>query len=240
MNTTSVSRVEAVPSSPGGQVLVWDAPVRVFHWLMVLCFAGAWLTAESERWQLVHVTLGYTMAGLVVFRLLWGLVGTRPARFSSFLRPPAAAARYLRAALRGRPEHHTGHNPAGAWAIAALLLLAAAVTATGWAGYSSVGGLEEVHEAAASLMLALVGVHLTGVLVGSWLHRENLVRAMVTGRKRGAPQEAARRTWRSIAALILAAVLGFWAMQWQAAPMAGSGQAPPEPAGARHDDHDDD
>ena len=67
-------------------VLVWDAPVRVFHWLMVLSFAGAYLTAESERWRLLHVTLGYTLAGLIVFRLLWGLVGTRHARFSDFVR----------------------------------------------------------------------------------------------------------------------------------------------------------
>ena len=76
----------AGPGSPARRVLVWDAPVRVFHWLMVASFAGAWLSAESERWRLLHVTLGYTLAGLVVFRVLWGLVGTRHARFASFVR----------------------------------------------------------------------------------------------------------------------------------------------------------
>ncbi|MCM2253084.1 MAG: cytochrome b/b6 domain-containing protein [Ramlibacter sp.] len=238
MNTGSDSHVEAAQPR---QVLVWDAPVRVFHWLMVLSFAGAWLTADSERWRLIHVTLGYTMAALVAFRILWGLVGTRPARFSSFLRGPAAAARYLRAALRGRPEHHTGHNPAGALAIAGLLLLAAGVTASGWAHYSDLGGhwLEEAHEAAASLMLALVLVHLAGVAVGSWLHRENLVRAMLSGRKSGAPQEAARRAWRGVAAIMLVAVVGFWVVQWNSAPAGGADAALSGLAGGRHHDSDD-
>jgi cytochrome b len=105
----------------------------------------------------VHVTLGYTMGGLVAFRVLWGLAGTRYARFSNFVRGPAAVTRYLRSIVRGEPEHHTGHNPAGALAIVALLGLAVAITASGWATFD-VGGkwLEEFHEAA-NLMLAVVG-----------------------------------------------------------------------------------
>lgn len=113
-----------LPNDPGSRkILVWDAPVRVFHWLMVLSFAGAYLSAESERWQLLHVTLGYTMAGLVVFRILWGLIGTQHARFSAFVHGPRTVVRYLGTLLRGRPEHYTGHNPAGALAIVALLML---------------------------------------------------------------------------------------------------------------------
>ena len=92
---------------------------------MGLLFAGAYLTAESERWRLLHVTLGYTMAGLVGFRIFWGLVGTRYARFSSFLRGPQAIARYLKSLVSGKPEHHTGHNPAGALAILEFLALTA-------------------------------------------------------------------------------------------------------------------
>ena len=88
------------------RILVWDVPVRVFHWLMVLSFAGAYLTAEGERWRLLHVTLGYTMAGLVAFRILWGLMGTKYARFSTFVRGPQDVARYVDAMLRGQPEHH--------------------------------------------------------------------------------------------------------------------------------------
>src|SRR5689334_25268350 len=145
MNTPSASPVDSASAEAGGTpatrtILVWDAPVRVFHWLMVLCFAGAYLTAESERWRLAHVTLGYTMAGLVAFRLLWGWVGTRHARFSSFVRGPEAIARYLRGLVGGRPEHHAGHNPAGALVIVALLGMTLVVTAAGWATYNEVGG----------------------------------------------------------------------------------------------------
>jgi cytochrome b len=221
MNTASASRADAPATSPAGQpVLVWDLPVRVFHWLMVLCFAGAWLTAESERWQLLHVTLGYTMGGLVAFRVLWGLIGTRHARFNSFVRGPRRVLAYLRSLVRGEPEHHVGHNPAGALAIVAMLGLVAGIVLTGHANFNDIGGhwVEEVHEAAASVMLALVGVHLAGVLASSWLHGENLARAMVTGRKLGTPKDGVRSAWRPVGVLMLLAVLGFWWLQWQSAP----------------------
>jgi cytochrome b len=217
------------PTARPGNILVWDAPVRVFHWLMVLCFAGAWLTAESERWRLLHVTLGYTMAALVAFRLVWGLVGTRHARFSAFVRGPAAVTRYLRSLAQRQPEHHIGHNPAGALAIVALLGLAALITATGWVNYNEIvlpwpdKWMEELHEGAASVMLALVGVHVLAVVVSSRLHRENLARSMVTGRKAGPASEGIRSAWRSLAALMLVAVLGFWWLQWQSAPTGGAG-----------------
>lgn len=202
------------------KILVWDAPVRVFHWLLVLSFAGAYLTAESERWRLVHVSLGYTLGGLVAFRILWGLMGTRHARFASFVRGPAAILRYLRAMLAGEPEHHVGHNPAGALAIVLLLLSSLAIVATGWAVYNDVGSnwAEELHEGAANFMLIVVAVHVAGVAVASWLHRENLVRAMVTGKKEGTPDVGIRRAWRPLALVMLVAVLGFWWLQWQSAP----------------------
>lgn len=202
------------------KILVWDAPVRVFHWLLVLSFAGAYLTAESERWRLVHVSLGYTLGGLVAFRILWGLIGTRYARFASFVRGPAAVTRYVRAMLSGKPEHHIGHNPAGAVAIVLLLLSSMAIVASGWAIYNDVGGhlVEELHEGASNFMLIVVGVHVAGVLVAGWLHRENLVRSMVTGKKDGAPPQGIRRAWRPLAIIILLCVLGFWWMQWQGAP----------------------
>jgi cytochrome b len=221
-------------------VLVWDAPVRVFHWLMVLSFAGAFLTAESERWRLAHVTLGYTMAGLVAFRVLWGFVGTRHARFASFVRGPAAVMRYLRELVGNQSEQVAGHNPAGALAIIALLGMTALVTAAGWATYNDVGGdwLEELHEGAANVMLAIVGVHIAGVLLGSWLHRDNLIGAMVTGRKRARPQDAVRSAWRSVAVLMLAAVLGFWWLQWSGGgPTGAAGDAT---GSIRQHDRDDD
>lgn len=207
-------------TSPASRQLVWDAPVRVFHWLMVLSFAGAWLTAESERWRLVHVTLGYTMLGLVAFRIVWGLVGTRHARFASFVRGPRAAWAHLRALIAREPEHAAGHNPAGALAIVAMLVLTLAAGASGWAHFNDIGGelMEEVHEVAANGLLLLVGLHLLGVAAASVLQKRNLVGAMFSGRATVAPQEGIRSAWRSVAALLVAAVLGFWWLQWQAAP----------------------
>lgn len=225
MNTPSASRADTAADRPGDapsarKVLIWDAPVRVFHWLMVLSFAGAYLTAESERWRLAHVTLGYTMAGLVAFRVLWGLIGTRHARFSSFVQGPAAIARYLRSLGGARPEHHAGHNPAGALAIVALLAMTLLVAATGWAMYNEVGGRwwEALHEGAANVMLGIVAVHVGAVVLASWLHRSNLIGAMVTGRRLGSPEEGLRSAWRSVGLLMLVAVMAFWWLQWQAAP----------------------
>lgn len=243
MNVTSASPAELqAPARTGVRILVWDVPVRVFHWLMVVAFAGAWLTAESERWRLLHVTLGYTMAGLVAFRLLWGLFGTRHARFASFVRGPKAVARYVGAMLRGQPDHTVGHNPLGALAIVAMLALAALVTFSGWATYNEWFGeaFEELHEGVASAMLALVLVHVAGVLVSSLMHHENLVASMVNGTKLGAPQDAIRRAWTGVGALMLAAVLGFWAWQWQTAPQAGSAAGDRPAASAQADDDGDD
>jgi len=219
-------------------VLVWDAPVRVFHWLMVLGFVGAYVTAESERWRLMHVTLGYTMAGLLVFRLLWGLFGTRHARFADFVRGPRAAWRYVSSLLRGQPEHHVGHNPAGALAIVALLVLTAATALTGWSAYQELGGewLEDLHEVMANTMLAVVLVHVSGVVLGSWLHHENLVRSMVTGRKHASPGEGIGHAWRSLAVLMLAAVLAFWWLQWRSAPQGTSDARPAAVEKARQHD----
>ena len=207
------------------KILVWDAPVRVFHWLLVLCFAGAYITAESERWRLIHVTLGYTLGGLVAFRIFWGLLGSRYARFTNFVRGPAAVLKYGRALTTAQPEHHLGHNPAGAVAIVLLLLFSMAIVATGWAIYNDVGGewLEEWHEGVANFMLAVVGVHIAGVILASLLHHENLVLAMVNGRKVGPPGGAIRWSWWPLALLIVVVVLGFWWLQWQGAPSGNAG-----------------
>ena len=174
------------------RILVWDIAVRGFHWLLALSFLGAFLTAESERLRDVHVALGYAMLGLVAFRLLWGLVGTRYARFRSFAFGPRDVAAYLKSLLAFRPRHYLGHNPAGSWAIYALLVLTVLAGASGYATYNDVGGhwLEELHEGVANTLLAVVIVHISGVLVSSLIHRENLVRSMLTGYKSGDPGDA--------------------------------------------------
>ena len=202
------------------KILVWDAPTRVFHWLLVLCFAGAYITSEGERWRLVHVTLGYTLGGLMAFRILWGLVGTRYARFANFVRGPRAVLAYVRSLPGGAPQHFTGHNPAGAVAIVLLILSGLVIVATGWASYNDIGGewLSDLHEGAGNTMLAIVGVHIAGVAVATYLHRENLVRSMVTGFKLGVRENSVPSAWWSLAAALVLCVLAFWWIQWQSAP----------------------
>lgn len=228
-----------------GKVLVWDAPVRVFHWLMVLCFAGAYLTAEEDGLRLLHVTLGYSMVGLVVFRLLWGVIGTRHARFSDFVRGPGKVLDYLRSLAQRKPAHYVGHNPAGALAIVGMLGLTLAIGFTGWMLFQDLGGdaLEETHELLANLMVALVALHVAAVVVSSRLHGENLAAAMVTGRKRGTAAEAIRSAWRPLAVVLLAAVLGFGALQWYYAPAgipALSGKGEHVPGQVNNSGHDED
>jgi cytochrome b len=133
----------------------------------------------------VHVVPGYTVGGLLAFRLLWGVIGTRYARFSSLVFPPGAVLAYLRSLAGRAPQHFVGHNPAGALAIFAMLGLLAAATLTGWAGWVELGGewLEDVHEALAQAALLFVGIHLAGVAVSSWLHRATGAERSCSGRR---------------------------------------------------------
>lgn len=174
------------------KILVWDWPVRIGHWLLVGAFALAWITGDSEEWRLVHAFAGGTVVGVILFRLLWGFVGTRHARFASFVRGPGAVLDYVFGLLRGDASKYAGHNAAGGWAIVALLALGLLTGASGWLAYQDLGGewLEEVHEALATGMLTVAAVHVAGVVVSSLAHRENLVRSMLTGFKFGRPDEA--------------------------------------------------
>jgi cytochrome b len=195
-------------------ILVWDLPVRLGHWLLAGGFALAWLTGESEAWRLVHVWAGATVVAVALFRLLWGFVGSRHARFADFVERPAAVVGYLKSLLGRAPQHFTGHNPAGGWAIVLLLVLALAAGASGWFAYQEIGGkwLGEAHEAIASTMLAMVVIHLLGVAVGSLAHNDNLPRAMLTGRKRGTAGEAIANARPLVALLLLVwtASLAWW------------------------------
>lgn len=186
------------------KILVWDWPVRLGHWLMAGGFCLAWLTAESETWRLVHVVSGSVVIAVASFRLLWGILGSRYARFGDFVRGPKAVVNYLNSLLKLQPEHHTGHNPAGGWAIIALLVLAIITSSTGWLIYEDLGGhlVEELHEGLAATMLTVVIVHLAGVFSGSLVHGENLVRSMLSGYKQGSPEEAIPSA-RPLAALLL-------------------------------------
>ena len=218
---TTMSNAELGSHSKPEYVKVWDLPVRVIHWLIALCFTGAYLTAESESWRLLHVSLGYTMGGLIAFRVIWGVIGTRYARFSEFVRSPSAVLQYLRSLMTKSPEHFTGHNPAGAIAVLLLLGVGAAISVSGYALYNDLGGewIEEAHELLANAMLAIVCIHIAAVLISSHLHKENLPLAMITGKKRRIASAAISSTWRSVALVILLAVMAFWFWQWQQAPV---------------------
>jgi cytochrome b len=226
------------------RTLIWDMPTRLFHWTLAASFAGAWLTSEADTWLAVHVFLGYLMLGLVVFRLVWGRVGTHYARFSSFWFSPKDALRYLRQIVTGQAKRHVGHNPTGSVAIYGLLLLTAVVGLTGWLtlGAEEQQGLaagwmnlvqgrtfKKLHEAAAMVMLLLVIGHIAGVVVESILHKENLARAMVTGTKLadvGAPAAQSRQWVAVLMGLLMVAFAGWWFMYaWHAPVEAQLGRA---------------
>ena len=172
-------------AAPPATVKVWDPFVRLFHWSLVALVLVALLTGDEQG--AIHVAAGYAIAALVAARLLWGLVGSRYARFSNFLKSPGETLRYGAQALAAKSPRYLGHNPLGAAMIVALLTMLAVVCGGGYLlttdAYWGDETFKALHEAAAYLLLAMVGLHVAGVLWTSLEHRENLVRAMITGRK---------------------------------------------------------
>lgn len=169
-------------------VAVWGAFIRLGHWLLVAAIAIAWSTRTGARtW---HEWTGYVALALVAARAVWGVIGTGHARFSSFLRSASATWSYAVAALRRREPRYIGHNPLGGYMIVALLLVIAATGATGWLyttdRYWGVEWVEQLHAALADLLLVLAALHVAGVIAASLRHRENLIAAMLHGRKRSA------------------------------------------------------
>jgi cytochrome b len=246
MNTAHATTA-STPSVSAAKVLIWDLPTRLFHWSLAVCFAGAWLTSDSERQQLLHLLFGYSLFGLICFRILWGFIGSRYARFGSFLNGPGATLRYLGSMAKLRPEHHAGHNPAGAVAVWLLLGLGLSVAITGWkivAG-GAAEALEDIHETLATTMLVVVGMHIVGAIVSSVLHRENLPRAMVTGYKPGLrPEDGITRKSGVVALLMIAALVAFWAYGLASRQLpfglAGSGDLTAAGEADEHDEHDED
>jgi cytochrome b len=208
------------------KVYVWDPIIRLFHWILVASFTVAYFTGEDE--SLVHIYAGYIVLGLIAVRLLWGLVGSKHARFSDFVRSPVQALVYLKGLVGGGVKNYVGHNPAAGWMVIALLVSLLATTVSGLQVYGleghgplaqtvaernlapEAGGgtgtvrmnaehedeagdedggedgeefWEEVHEFFANFTVFLIALHLLGVALSSYRHRQNLVRAMVTGYK---------------------------------------------------------
>jgi cytochrome b len=206
------------------KIRVWDPFVRLFHWSLVSCFIIAYLSGEEE--SLVHIYAGYAVIALVLSRIIWGFIGTKYARFKQFSYSPTSALKYLKDFAFGQPRHYTGHNPAAAWMIFALLLCLVITSVSGLKVYGIEGYgpmasspaepaavatdfsliknasakdyyrrdhdeheseleevWEEIHEFFANLTLFLVFVHVAGAVVASRVHKENLIKAMITGNK---------------------------------------------------------
>jgi cytochrome b len=167
-------------------VAVWDLPLRITHWLLAASVLTAYFSANI--FDTLHEVAGYTVIVLIVFRIAWGFVGSRTSRFATFVRPPSAVLRYLRLIGQGRSGRYLGLNPAGAMMALALLVLLAISTVSGWMQlterFFGVAWVEAVHTWSSHLVLVLVVVHVLGVLLMCAVQGENLVRAMITGKKR--------------------------------------------------------
>ena len=171
-------------------IRVWNLPVRLFHWSLAASFAIAWLSADN--WDDLHEWAGYAAAALIAFRLVYGVFGSRYARFSQFVRGPSVVVAYLKAMLRGEEQRYIGHNPAGSFMIVGLIVAMTVTATTGWMytldAFWGEEWVENVHSFTADLMLIMVAVHILGVLYASRKHHENLVAGMISGNKR-APSE---------------------------------------------------
>jgi cytochrome b len=166
-------------------ILVWDFPVRVFHWLLVISFAGAWLTSESEAQQLIHYAFGYSACAIILFRIVWGVVGTRYARFTQFIKGPTETGQHIKSLLVGKKPPSPGHNPAGALVMISLMILILLIGLTGYGIVKDVLGewMSGAHEAISDLAFWLVLLHVAAAIIMSFLQKENLVRSMLTGMK---------------------------------------------------------
>jgi len=182
------------------KILVWDLPVRLFHWTLVLSFAAAYLTAEFHL-GFIHVWIGYFLCGLLAFRVVWGFTGNQYARFRTFIFSPQETLTYVRSMRQGNPKHYFGHNPAGALMVFALLGLLSLIFLSGLTTLALIDfegpllflvdyldddtsyAVRHLHDWLVDGALILIPLHLLGVAAGSLQHKENLVRAMLTGKK---------------------------------------------------------
>lgn len=201
--------------------VIWDLPTRVFHWSLVISFTTAWITAENDLFLYHHVFAGYAFVGLLIFRLIWGVIGSQYAKFRSFAYDWPSATSYVKALLTGKAARHIGHNPAGSYAIFAMIIMGFLVALSGLIvlggeeGHGPLKGLishelgmmsKELHEGTASFMLLIVILHLGGVIVESFYHKENLIWSMFSGRKT-TPQSETDVNVSSLVAVLMLGVI---------------------------------
>jgi cytochrome b len=177
----------------------WDLPTRVFHWLLLALVVVSFVSGKiGGAWMQYHIWSGCAILGLLMFRLVWGFVGGRYARFSSFVRAPGAVLRYTRTLLRPEALRHLGHNPLGGWSVLAMLLALSVQAVTGlfanddiftegplfsWVSKATSDWLTRIHNLNQGVILLLVGVHVMAVLFYLIIKQDNLIQPMFTGRK---------------------------------------------------------
>ncbi len=212
----------------GQRVRLWDLPVRVMHWSLVLLIPALWWTWRSGQ-MFVHVRLGYLVLAILVFRLYWGLVGSSTARFSGFVRGPKSIGAYLANLLSKRAEPTIGHNPVGGWSVVILLLLLVGVVGTGLFCEDTDGlnsgplnylvqgdlssGMAHWHHLLFNGLLVFIGLHLLAIAFYVLVKRENLVGPMITGRRNmAAPMIAPSFApwWSMVVGVILALAAVWW------------------------------
>ncbi len=216
------------PSAATRPVTVWDLPLRLFHWALLLLFLVAYETGSRPQYYGMHEAAGLALFGLLIFRLIWGFIGNRAARFSSFLKGPRAVAAHIRELLQGHTPPAAGHNPLGGWAVMVMLLLLLIESVSGLFSstfdYSGplaplvsddwADRMATVHAVNLDLLLAMIGLHLIGIVLTSILERANLVASMIHGRKHLAaaagPQSVRGNPWirAALAGLAAAALAG--------------------------------
>jgi cytochrome b len=208
---TESVRAPLVPPLPTTRVLVWDLPTRLLHWLLALSFAGALAVSVSVRHRSgvfpLHMLLGVIAALAVVLRAVWGFVGSRYARFSSFALAPRALLRYLWSQATGKGESHVGHNPATSWVALAILVSVLGVAATGAMAAMGVRSMRSVHQLVAYGTALLVVLHVAGVALHALRRRDDLVLGMVDGKK-AVPSRRGLRSAHPIVALVFLALIG--------------------------------
>ncbi|ALG67072.1 cytochrome b/b6 domain-containing protein [Beggiatoa leptomitoformis] len=189
------------------KIPVWDLPVRLFHWILVLLIVGLWATTEEDVYydMTLHTYLGYSVLALVLFRILWGFVGSKHARFSDFIYGIPATLAYLKHLPSRQPSAYIGHNPVGGWSVIFLLLALLVQTGTGlfadddifttgafakFVSSDTSHFLTEVHEINFNILMLLVGLHIAAILFYRFYKRVNLVKPMIVGTKEVSPEQA--------------------------------------------------
>lgn len=197
------------------RMLVWDSPLYVSHWILALCFVGVIFTQESEQFRLVHVTLGYTMLGIVAFRVIWGLVGSKYSRFSTIKPRFLKVRENIKAILSGEREALMGLNAIGFLAAYVLMFLVLIVSATGYLTFNEIGPelIGELHELVGNALIAIVVVHVGSILLSA-LYR-HLQKSNSTVADKVSVIVVKARPYKWVTAIILLLMIYFWGIQFK-------------------------